>query len=81
MNRLEMLKWMYEHCQNRDNAKYHTIVKNVIGDNFYKELDKMGFLNSEYIVTDRYVWLSYLGNEYCKLIFNYDSRRTTKTSY
>ena len=27
MNRLEMLKWMYEHCQNRDNAKCNTVVK------------------------------------------------------
>lgn len=75
MNRLEMLKWMYEHCQNRNNAKHNTIVKIAIGDEFYKELDKMGFLKSEYVVSDRYVWLSYLGNEYCKLIFNHDSKR------
>ena len=34
----------------------------------------MGFLNGKYVVADRYVWLSYLGNEYCKLIFNHDSR-------
>ena len=69
MTRLEMLKWMYEHASDRDNAKYHTIVKLVIGEDFYKELDKMGFLASVYIVGDRYVWLSYLGIQWCKEIF------------
>lgn len=72
MTRLEMLKWMYEHCQNEDAAKHYKIVKTTIGVNFYKELDKMGFLRGKYILSDRYVWLSYLGNEYCKLIFNRD---------
>ena len=67
-----MLRWMYEHCQNRDNAKHNTIVKMIIGEDFYKELDKIGFLRGEYILADRYVYLSYLGNEYCKLIFNRD---------
>ena len=69
MTRLEALKWMYEHASSRDNAKYHTIVKLVIGEDFYKELDKMGFLNSEYVVEERYIWLSYLGKAYCKEIF------------
>ena len=41
MTRLEMLRWMYEHCQNRDNAKHNTIVKMIIGEDFYKELDKI----------------------------------------
>ena len=69
MTRLEALKWMYEHASSRDNAKHHTIVKLVIGNDFYKELDKMGFLASVYIVGDRYVWVSNLGNSYCKEIF------------
>ena len=69
MTRLEMLKWMYENASNRDNAKYHIIVKIAIGEYNYRELDKMGFLASVYIVGDRYVWLSYLGNSYCKEIF------------
>ncbi len=69
MTRLEMLKWMYEHASNRDNAKHHTIVKIVIGEDNYKELDKMGFLKREYVLADGYVWLSYLGNAYCKEIF------------
>lgn len=72
MTRLEMLRWMYEHCQNRDNAKHNKIVKTIIGVDFYKELNSIGFLRGEYILSDRYVWLSYLGNEYCKLIFNRD---------
>ena len=72
MTRLEMLRWMYEQCQNRDNAKHNKIVKTIIGVDFYKELNNMGFLKGEYILSDRYVWLSYLGNEYCKLIFNRD---------
>ena len=74
MTRLEMLRWMYEHCQNRDNAKYCGIVKTIIGTDFYKELDKMGFLRGEYVLSDRYVWLSYLGNEYCKLIFDQNKK-------
>ena len=69
MTRLEMLKWMYENASNRDNAKNYAIVKIAIGEDFYKELDKMGFLASVYIVGDRHVWLSYLGNSYCKEIF------------
>ena len=64
-----MLKWMYEHASNMDNAKCHTIVKLVIGEDNYRELDKMGFLASVYIVGDRYVWLSYLGIQWCKEIF------------
>ena len=74
MTRLEMLRWMYEHCQNRDNAKHSNIVRTVIGVNFYKELDKMGFLSGVYISSYRYVWLSYLGNEYCKLIFDQNKK-------
>lgn len=69
MTRLEMLKWMYEHASNRDNAKNHALVKIVIGKDNYRELDKMGFLASVYIVGDRYVWLSYLGIQWCKEIF------------
>lgn len=72
MTRLEMLRWMYEHCQNRENAKHNKIVKTTIGVDFYKELDKIGFIRGEYILGDRYIWISYLGNEYCKLIFNRD---------
>ncbi len=53
MTRLEMLRWMYEHCQNRDNSKYNKIVKTIIGVDFYKELDSMGFLKGEYILSDR----------------------------
>ena len=69
MTRLEMLKWMYENASNRDNAKCHAIVKIAIGKDNYRELDKMGFLASVYIVGDRYVWLSYLGIQWCKEIF------------
>lgn len=69
MTRLEMLKWMYENASNLDDAKHNTIVKLAIGKDFYKELDKMGFLASVYIVGDRYVWLSYLGIQWCKEIF------------
>lgn len=69
MTRLEMLKWMYENASNRDNAKYHIIVKIAIGEDNYKELDKMGFLRREYVLTDAYVWLSYLGIQWCKEIF------------
>ena len=69
MTRLEALKWMYENASSRDNARHHTTVKLVIGKDFYKELDKMGFLSSVYIVGDRYVWVSNLGNSYCKEIF------------
>lgn len=69
MTRLEMLKWMYENAPNRDNAKYHTIVKLVIGEDNYNELDKMGFLRKEYVLTDEYVWLSNLGKQWCKEIF------------
>lgn len=69
MTRLEMLNWMYENASSRDNAKHNTIVKLAIGKDFYKELDKMGFLRGEYIVGDRYVWLSYLGIQWCKEIF------------
>ena len=69
MTRLEMLKWMYENASNRDDTKHNTIVKLAIGKDFYKELDKMGFLASVYIVGDRHVWLSYLGIQWCKEIF------------
>ena len=69
MTRLEMLKWMYENASNIDNAKNHAIVKIAIGKDNYRELDKMGFLASVYIVGDRYVWLSYLGIQWCKEIF------------
>ena len=69
MTRLEALKWMYENASSRNNAKYHTVVKLVIGEDFYEELDKMGFLASVYIVSDRYVWISNLGYSYCKEIF------------
>ena len=69
MTRLEALKWMYENASSRDNAKHHSVIKSAIGESFYRELDKMGFLASVYIVGDRYVWVSNLGNSYCKEIF------------
>lgn len=69
MTRLEMLKWMYENASNRNNAKYHIIVKIVIGEDNYNELDKMGFLGKEYVLADEYVWLSNLGIQWCKEIF------------
>ena len=69
MTRLEALEVVYRNASSRDNAKHHSVIKSAIGDDFYKELDKMGFLNSEYVVGDGYVWLSYLGHSYCKEIF------------
>lgn len=69
MTRLEVLELVYRNAPNRDNAKHYSVIKSAIGEDFYKELDKMGFLNSEYVVGERYVWLSYLGKAYCKEIF------------
>ena len=69
MTRLEALEIVYRNAPNRDNAKYYSVIKSAIGEDFFRELDKMGFLASEYIVGDRYVWISNLGNSYCKEIF------------
>ena len=69
MTRLEALELVYRNSPNRDNAKHHSVIRTAIGDDYYMELDKMGFLKGEYVVGDRYVWLSRLGHYYCKEIF------------
>ena len=69
MKRFEALESVFKNAPNRDNAKHVSLLKILIGVEFYKEFDKMGFFSSEYILGDRYVWLSYLGTEFCKEMF------------
>jgi hypothetical protein len=66
MTRKEMLKWIYENCNSRDNAKHYKIVKEKIGVKYYQELNIMQFLKIEYQNGDAYVFLSWLGKTYCE---------------
>ena len=70
MTRLEMLKWMYEHCKNEDTSLCYMLVQDNIGKEYYSELDRMGFIKREFYNGLAYVCLSYLGRAYCEEIFN-----------
>ena len=70
MSRLEMLKWMYEHCKNEDSSLCYKLVQDSIGKEYYSELDKMGFIKREFKNCLAHVSLSYLGRAYCEEIFN-----------
>ena len=70
MTRVEMLKWMYEHCKNEDTSRYYKFVLDNIGIEYYLELERMGFIKKEFYNGLAYIYLSYLGRAYCEEIFN-----------
>ena len=70
ITRLEMLKRMYEHCKNEDTSLCYKLVQDSIGEEYYSELDHMGFIKRKFYNCLAYVCLSYLGRAYCDEIFN-----------
>ena len=64
MTRKEMLEWIYTNCQTIATAKHHREVKDAIGEQYYKELNQMQFVNRTYKVGEAYIYMSWLGITY-----------------
>ena len=70
MNRLEMLKWMWENCRDVDSAIHWKTFKEKDGETYYSELVMMSFISYTHVNSIGHVHLSRLGRDYCKEIFS-----------
>lgn len=71
MNRKEMLRWCYENILKPDNKLTLEDMVNAIGEEYYEELDQMEFIQVwyDYASNHRRVFLTWLGEAYCKEFF------------
>ena len=70
MTRKEMLNWLYENCRTKESAIHYKVLKDKIGEQYYKELNQMQFVIRTYQNGEAYLYLSWLGKIYCEELLN-----------